>query len=524
MKRKFILALFLLLGFIQDNKSYGQIACDYNNIGSIYSLNANDYPFLLSSGITASVTYNLFNPAYGMIYSHPCGTSAPVSTPPPSFWINGGTAEYITFTFDVPVTNFSLAATATNTGESFTVTAATGTVILSNNCPGSFTIAGNTMTCVAAGVVGTLITVDNPAGSYSYTLTHSNNNMGGNGTLIALLDCVSGCPSTRDTIYPVICQGQTYQVGTSNYSTSGTYTDVFKNVDDCDSTIITILTVNPTHVVYKDTAIYEGDSVTIAGIHHKFEGTYNYRWQTTLGCDSNFTLRLKVIPWRLDTLKPHICIGEKFYLDTVMYDRTGVYFDTFRYEWGHRFYRTELTVHPLPIITITPNPKNPDLICVHDSLDVTAKGAVYYEWYYITPKEELRFGDTTDKQTAYLFYDNTTIRVLGRDEWNCENTKEVSIKGEHCCRIFAPNAFSPNGDGLNDKFEVYSQSLPHEYRLEVFNRYGQSIFVSNNLRHQWDGTLHNGDFAPNDTYFYIISGKCSNFEPIFQKGDITLVR
>src|SRR5690606_609519 len=149
-----------------------------------------------------------------------------------------------------------------------------------------------------------------------------------------------------------------------------------------------ILTVNPSYTTYIDTTIYEGDSVTIAGIHHKVEGTYNYNWQTVLGCDSIFTLKLKVIPWKLDTNVVHLCIGEKYYLDTVMYDKTGVYYDTFRYDWGHQFYRTELTVHQLPNIVITPQPNNPNLICVHDSLPLTAKGAIYYEWYYITPNED----------------------------------------------------------------------------------------------------------------------------------------
>ncbi len=335
------------------------------------------------------------------------------------------------------------------------------------------------------------------------------------------------CPDQPDTTYVTICQGQTYQVGTSSYSTSGTYVDVFPFVDhpNCDSNVVTVLTVNPTYTTYIDTAIYEGDSVTIAGIHHKFEGTYNYRWQTLLGCDSNFTLRLKVIPWKLDTNIVHICIGEKYYLDTVMYDRTGVYYDTFRYEWGHHFYRTVVTVHPLPIITITPHPESNDgIICIHDSLKLSATGAIYYEWEYITPKEELRFGDTTDKQTAYIHYDNTTIRVFGRDIWTCENTKDISIISEKCCQMFAPTAFSPNGDGLNDKLELYSRSIPKEFRMTVYNRLGQVVFVGNDISDKWDGTMPNGTEAPNDTYFYHITGKCSNFEPINMKGEITVIR
>jgi len=68
--------------------------------------------------------------------------------------------------------------------------------------------------------------------------------------------------------------------------------------------------------------------------------------------------------------------------------------------------------------------------------------------------------------------------------------------------IYMPNAFSPNGDGLNDIFKaVYKHDYISKYYLSIYNRWGQIIFECNDIDCGWDGT-YKGKPSPNGAYIY----------------------
>ncbi len=87
-----------------------------------------------------------------------------------------------------------------------------------------------------------------------------------------------------------------------------------------------------------------------------------------------------------------------------------------------------------------------------------------------------------------------------------------------------PNAFSPNGDGLNDVFiPVISNGkgyIPLDF--SIYNRWGQRIFYSVNPELGWNGT-YNDKPADMGTYYYYIRYSIGNKEFI-KKGDVTLMR
>ncbi|MEN8203244.1 MAG: gliding motility-associated C-terminal domain-containing protein [Bacteroidota bacterium] len=65
-----------------------------------------------------------------------------------------------------------------------------------------------------------------------------------------------------------------------------------------------------------------------------------------------------------------------------------------------------------------------------------------------------------------------------------------------------PNVFTPNGDGINDRFEV--TGLPPYSSLMVFDRSGKEIFKSETYQNEWDGTDLDGNPLPSDTYWYVL--------------------
>jgi len=70
---------------------------------------------------------------------------------------------------------------------------------------------------------------------------------------------------------------------------------------------------------------------------------------------------------------------------------------------------------------------------------------------------------------------------------------------------YIPNAFTPNDDGLNDSFGLVGEGIT-EYTMQIFNRWGNLIFESNNMQTQWDGNYQNTK-AEMGVYVYKIKGK-----------------
>ena len=67
-----------------------------------------------------------------------------------------------------------------------------------------------------------------------------------------------------------------------------------------------------------------------------------------------------------------------------------------------------------------------------------------------------------------------------------------------------PNIFTPNGDGVNDNFEIPCLNNGPGAALLVFNRWGDMVYETDNYVNQWDGT-HKGEHLPDGTYFFILT-------------------
>ena len=88
--------------------------------------------------------------------------------------------------------------------------------------------------------------------------------------------------------------------------------------------------------------------------------------------------------------------------------------------------------------------------------------------------------------------------------------------------IFSPTGFSPNGDGLNDGWEIDFIDMYPDCDVEIFNRWGQQLFYSQGYQTKWDGT-YNGKDLPEATYYYIIRLNHPAF-PVPYTGPVTILR
>jgi gliding motility-associated-like protein len=108
-----------------------------------------------------------------------------------------------------------------------------------------------------------------------------------------------------------------------------------------------------------------------------------------------------------------------------------------------------------------------------------------------------------------------------------ENEQIVSVSNtiavEKPITLYAPNVFSPDGDGTNDYFAFKGQGIEN-YSLEVYNRWGQLVFEAHDLNEQWNGD-YRGTPAPLGTYVYKVKAKNVTGENIIvKKGSIVLIR
>jgi gliding motility-associated-like protein len=90
---------------------------------------------------------------------------------------------------------------------------------------------------------------------------------------------------------------------------------------------------------------------------------------------------------------------------------------------------------------------------------------------------------------------------------------------------YIPNAFTPNGDGLNDYFNIVG--LPPEnvtqYNIEIFNQWGQVVFSSKDILEGWDGKMK-GEVCPVGDYVWVIFYEDNNKNRTGNKGIVTLLR
>jgi gliding motility-associated-like protein len=145
-------------------------------------------------------------------------------------------------------------------------------------------------------------------------------------------------------------------------------------------------------------------------------------------------------------------------------------------------------------------------------LDATAENADFYQW-----------SNGAAEAVLPVWEPGVYTVTLGN---RCgSNTYSTMVDFEYCgpCRTGVPTAFSPNGDGVNDELEVFSECIFTDYRFRVFDRWGAQVFVSQTPTNLWDGTF-NGQLLRAGVYIWTLSYEADDGSNANLSGDVTLVR
>lgn len=138
--------------------------------------------------------------------------------------------------------------------------------------------------------------------------------------------------------------------------------------------------------------------------------------------------------------------------------------------------------------------------------------------YYWTPASSIANADQL--KTTVNPPVSTTYTLHAESIHGCgTNTDDMFVKVYD--KVLVPNAFSPNGDGINDTWIIEPLEFFTESVTSVYNRYGTLVYSSKGYARPWDGT-RNGKPLPVGTYYYVIDLK-TNREPILS-GSVTIIR
>lgn len=115
-----------------------------------------------------------------------------------------------------------------------------------------------------------------------------------------------------------------------------------------------------------------------------------------------------------------------------------------------------------------------------------------------------------------------TVMLVAWNAFGCPDTAYTEISIEEPTTCYIPNAFTPNGSGLNDQFMVYGVNI-EEFELRIFDRWGMLLFTSNDIYRGWDGTFQ-GHKCQEDVYVWKLT-YLDNFGNMNEKyGHVSLIR
>ena len=158
-------------------------------------------------------------------------------------------------------------------------------------------------------------------------------------------------------------------------------------------------------------------------------------------------------------------------------------------------------------------------VVVNQPLRLTGTGAEIFLWTPATGLSDPNIANPVAKLSESQEY---ILKVRSAAGCSAKDTIDVTVYKVNP-GLYVPNAFTPNGDGINDIFRPIPIGMKAIKYFKIYNRRGQLIFTTNQQNLGWDGRFK-GAPQDADVYVWIVEGIDYQDQDIFQKGSVTLVR
>ncbi len=176
------------------------------------------------------------------------------------------------------------------------------------------------------------------------------------------------------------------------------------------------------------------------------------------------------------------------------------------------------TVNISPEIKISASKSN-DIDCMNSNSKLLATGGTTYSW---TPQTGLNNPDISNPVATISSTEKYYVK--GTNGQGCYGYDSIIVytNFNNPSRYFMPNAFSPNGDGINDCFRPSYWGTIKKMKFSIFNRWGTLIYYSEEPDACWDG-IYNGKQADAGSYVYYIIAE-TTCGTVNKKDNFILIR
>ena len=325
----------------------------------------------------------------------------------------------------------------------------------------------------------TFLTINTGTGDYSYQWSPANMLLPANDTL--------SNPATVN-----LTGDQTYTVTVTNNQT-GCYS--IENIHVTVTGVPLSIIAGTDTAVDANVSICFGDQILLTAFSSGGTGNYTVKWDTVPLYDASLLSKkteISVSPSETMTYVVEADDGTEISKDSIT-----------------------VFVNPLPVTSVWPEDTT---VVSHAIVPLHAEGGTDYLWQ---PKEYLVDADTLQHPRAQPVV-STLYIVRVTNQYGCHSYDTI-IVDTMACKLWVPEAFTPNGDQVNDVFKAEGFGIDG-FNMILFNRWGEQIFESNSIDDGWDGTL-NDNSQHTQSVGYIIKATCQDNKTIIEKkGNIYIVR
>jgi gliding motility-associated-like protein len=364
--------------------------------------------------------------------------------------------------------------------------------------------------------------IQNP--SHTYPLA-------GNYTTSLIVTTADGCADTATrniTVYDqpnasftsnVVCWGDTTTLISTSTTASGTITGTWWDFGDGTNSTLTNVdhvfgplssTFNVTLAVVTSYGCV--DTITQAVNTHPLP-LFNYGPQQTSGCDA-FTTTFDenttvaggtIVNWLWDFGDGNLTYTQS---PTHTYDSAGNYYVSLTVTSSYGCTMTDtlnypVVVYPHPVAEFSSTPQVTSMYEPGIQFNDLSTGATMWDW-------DLGDNETSISQEPYHIYPDTGTYIVTQiviNQYGCRDTTEHPVVINAETTMFIPNAFTPNGNGLNDVFAPKFYGII-EYQMFIFDRWGNQIFKTDDMNEGWNGRVNGiGAEVQQDVYVYKIFTK-----------------